>query len=59
LNEELNYLEHVVTSEGVKLDIKKVQAVVDFSFTKSVKDVNSSLHYFFLLTSKNCLYMQD
>jgi hypothetical protein len=43
LKEELNYLGHVVTAEGVKPDAKKIQSVVDFPIPNSQKDVRSFL----------------
>jgi hypothetical protein len=43
LKEELSYLGHVVTSEGVKPDENKIKAVVDFPLPKTQKDIKSFL----------------
>jgi hypothetical protein len=43
LKEELIYLGHVVTSEGVKPDENKIRAVVDFPLPKTQKDIKSFL----------------
>jgi hypothetical protein len=43
LKEELNYLGHVVTADGVKPDKEKVAAVNDFPTPRSEKDVKSFL----------------
>jgi len=43
LKTELNYLGHIVTSEGVKPDPNKVQAINDFPIPKNVTDVKSFL----------------
>jgi hypothetical protein len=43
LKEELGYLGHVVTAEGVKPDDKKIEAVVEFPTPRSPKDVKSFL----------------
>jgi hypothetical protein len=39
LKEELNYLGHVVTPEGVKPDENKIKAVVRFPTPKTPKDI--------------------
>jgi hypothetical protein len=41
LKEELNYLGHVVTADGVKPDKEKIAAVNDFHIPRSEKDVRS------------------
>jgi hypothetical protein len=43
LKEELNYLGHVVTSEGVRPDENKIKAVVEFPTPKTQKDIKSFL----------------
>jgi hypothetical protein len=43
LKEELNYLGHVVTADGVKPDKKKITAVIDFPIPRSQKDLRSFL----------------
>jgi hypothetical protein len=43
LKEELNYLGHAVTSEGVKPDDEKIRAVVEFPTPKTQKDIKSFL----------------
>ncbi|PNF18384.1 hypothetical protein B7P43_G12483 [Cryptotermes secundus] len=43
LKEELSYLGHIVTAEGVKPDDKKIEAVVKFPIPQSQKDVKSFL----------------
>ena len=43
LKTELNYLGHIVTSEGVKPDPNKVQAINDFPIPRNVTDVKSFL----------------
>jgi hypothetical protein len=43
LKEELSYLGHIVTTNGVKPDEKKIAAVIDFPMPKSQKDIKSSL----------------
>jgi hypothetical protein len=43
LKEELNYLGHIVTAEGVKPDVKKIEAVVKFPTPQSQKDIKSFL----------------
>jgi hypothetical protein len=43
LKEELNYLGHVVTSEGVRPDENKIRAVVEFPIPKTQKDIKSFL----------------
>jgi len=40
---ELNYLGHVVTSEGVKPDPEKVKAIKNFPIPKNTTDVKSFL----------------
>ena len=41
--EEIEYLGHTLTPEGVKPNSKKVKAVKDFSVPKNVKEVKSFL----------------
>lgn len=43
LKTELNYLGHVVSSEGVKLNPQRVKAIKDFPIPKSTTDVKSFL----------------
>jgi hypothetical protein len=43
LKEELNYLGHIVTSEGVKPDDQKIKAVVEFPTPQTQKDIKSFL----------------
>jgi hypothetical protein len=43
LEEERNYLGHVVTSEGVKPDSDKIKAVVEFPTPRTKKDIKSFL----------------
>ena len=43
LKTELNYLGHVVTSEGVKPDLQKVKAIKNFPVPKNITDVKSFL----------------
>jgi hypothetical protein len=43
MKEELNYLGHIVTAEGVKPDEKKIEAVVKFPTPQSQKDIKSFL----------------
>ena len=43
LNTELNYLGHVVTSEGVKPDPEKVKEIKNFPIPKNTTDVKSFL----------------
>jgi len=43
LKTELNYLGHVVTSEGVRPDPAKVKAVNEFPIPKNITDVKSFL----------------
>jgi hypothetical protein len=43
LKEELSYLGHVVTANGVKPDEEKITAVAAFSTPKSQKDIKSLL----------------
>jgi len=43
LKTELNYLGHVVTSEGVKPDPEKVKAIKNFPIPKNTTDVKSFL----------------
>ena len=40
---ELNYLGHVVTSEGVKPDLEKVKSIKNFPIPKNTTDVKSFL----------------
>ena len=43
LRTELNYLGHVVTSEGVRPDPEKVKAIKNFPIPKNTTDVKSFL----------------
>jgi hypothetical protein len=43
LKEELNYLGHLVTPEGVRPDENKIKAVVEFPTPKTQKDIKSFL----------------
>jgi hypothetical protein len=43
LKQELNYIGHVVTAEGVKPDDRKIEAVIKFPTPKSQKDIKSFL----------------
>jgi hypothetical protein len=43
LKEELNYLGHIVTPEGVKPDQDKVKAVISFPVPRTQKDIKSFL----------------
>ena len=40
-SKEVEYLGHIVSSEGVKSDLKKVQAVKNYPVPKTVRDVRS------------------
>jgi hypothetical protein len=43
LKQELNYLGHIVTAEGVRPGDKKIEAIVKFPTPKSQKDIKSFL----------------
>ena len=42
---EVTYLSHVISTEGVKMDPKKVQAIIDWEAPNNVKDVRAYLDF--------------